>query len=135
MAVATNTGGVYTISHVTSGNQTLTASATGYLARSGSVNVAGGATATLNIQLATSGIISIKAVNKSGAADPGASVTIKGGEISTTVTGTTNSSGAFSSNWIPIGTYTVTISESGRTTQTQSATVKSGKITAVNFTF
>jgi hypothetical protein len=135
MAVATNTSGVYTISHVTSGNQTLTASATGYLARSGSVNVAGGATATLNIQLATSGIISIKAVNKSGAADPGASVTIKGGEISTTVTGTTNSSGAFSSNWIPIGTYTVTISESGRTTQTQSATVKSGKITAVNFTF
>jgi hypothetical protein len=89
----------------------------------------------LNIQLATAGIISIKAVNAAGAADPGANVTITGGIISTTVTGTTNNSGVFSSNWIPIGTYTVTISESGHTTQTQSATVTSGKTTAVNFTF
>ena len=135
MAVSTNTSGVYTISNVTTGNQTLTASATGYLPRSGSVNVAGGASATLNIQLATAGIISVKAVNGSGTADPGASVTINGGIISTIVTGTTNSSGTFSSNWIPIGTYTVTISESGHTTQTQSATVTSGKTTAVNFTF
>jgi Domain of unknown function (DUF1929)/Carboxypeptidase regulatory-like domain len=135
MAVSTNTTGVYTISNVSSGNQTLTASATGYLARSGTVNVVGGATATLNIQLATAGIISVKAVNASGVADPGATVTITGGEISTTVTGTTNASGAFSSNWIPIGTYTVTISESGHTTQTQNATVTSGKTTAVNFTF
>jgi hypothetical protein len=135
MAVSTNTSGVYTISQVTSGNQTLTASRTGFLARSESVNVPGGATATLNIQLATSGKISIKAVNKSGAADPGASVTITGGEILTTVMGTTNSSGTFSSNWIPIGTYTVTISESGHTTQAQNATVKSGQTTALNFTF
>ena len=135
MAVSTNTSGVYTVSNVTSGNQTLTASATGYLPRNGSVNVAGGATTTLNIQLATAGIISIKAVNAAGAADPGANVTITGGIISTTVTGTTNNSGVFSSNWIPIGTYTVTISESGHTTQTQSATVTSGKTTAVNFTF
>jgi hypothetical protein len=99
------------------------------------VNVAGGTTATLNIQLATAGIISIKAVNASGAADPGANVTINGGIISTTVTGTTNSSGAFNSNWIPVGTYTVTISESGHTTQTQSATIKSGQTAVVNFTF
>jgi hypothetical protein len=135
MAVSTNTSGVYTISNVTSGNQTLTASATGYLPRNGTVDVVGGATSTLNIQLATAGIISVKAVNAAGAADPGASVTIKGGIISTIVTGTTNSSGTFSSNWIPIGTYTVTISESGHTTQTQSATIKSGQTAVVNFTF
>jgi len=135
MAVSTNTSSVYTISSVTSGNQTLTASATGYLPRNGSVTVAGGATATLNIQLATAGIISIKAVNAAGSADLGANVTINGGIISTTVTGTTNSSGTFSSNWIPVGTYTVTISESGHATQTQSATIKSGQTAVVNFTF
>lgn len=135
MAVSTNASGVYTISNVTSGNQTLTASATGYLARNGTVNVVGGSTATLNIPLATAGIISVKAVNSAGAADTGATVTITGGEISTTVTGTTNASGVFSSNWIPIGSYTVTISESGHTTQSQTATVTSGKTTAVNFTF
>jgi hypothetical protein len=135
MAVSTNAGGIYTISNVTSGNQSLTASATGYLARNSTVNVVGGATATLNIQLSAAGIIAVKAVNASGTADPGATVTIKGGEISTTVPGTTNASGAFSSSWIPIGTYTVTISESGHTTQTHTATVTSGKTTAVNFTF
>jgi hypothetical protein len=135
MAVATNTSGVYTIPNVTSGNQTLTASAAGYLPRNGTVNVVGGATATLNIQLAAAGIIGIKAVNASGAADPGATVAIKGGEIATTVPGTTNASGTFSSSWIPIGTYTVTISENGHTTQTKSATVTSGKTTTVNFTF
>lgn len=135
MAVSTNAGGIYTISNVTSGNQSLTASATGYLARNSTVNVVGGATATLNIQLSAAGIIAVKAVNASGTTDPGATVTIKGGEISTTVPGTTNASGAFSSSWIPIGTYTVTISESGHTTQTHTATVTSGKTTAVNFTF
>lgn len=135
MAVSTNTSGVYTISNVTSGTQTLTASATGYLARNGTVNVVGGGTATLNIQLSTAGMVSVKALNSAGAADPGATVTIQGGQISTTVTGTTNASGVFSSNWIPIGAYTVTISESGHTTQSQNATVTSGKTTAVNFTF
>lgn len=135
MAVSTNSSGVYTLSNVTSGSQTLTASATGYLPRAGTVNVVGGGTATLNIQLSTAGIISAKAVNGSGVADPGATVTIQGGQIPTTVTGTTNASGVYSSNWIPIGTYTVTISESGHTTQSRTVTVTSGKTTAVNFTF
>lgn len=135
MAVSTNASGVYTISNVTSGSQTLTASTAGYLPRNGTVNVVGGATATLNIQLATAGIISVKAVSASGAADPGATVTIQGGEISTSVTGMTNAAGAFSSNWIPIGAYTVTISGSGHTTQTKNVTVTSGVTTAVNFTF
>jgi hypothetical protein len=55
--------------------------------------------------------------------------------IATTVSGTTNSSGIFATNWIPIGTYTVTISESGHTTQSKSASVSPGVTTTVNFTF
>ena len=135
MAVSTNSSGVYTISNVTGGTQTFTASATGYLPRNSTVNVVGGGTATLNIPLSTAGIISVKAVNGSGVADAGATVTINGGQVSTTITGSTNASGVFSSNWIPIGSYRVTISETGHTTQSQNATVTSGKTTAVNFTF
>lgn len=135
MAVSSSSTGIYTMSNVTSGNQTLTASATGYLARSNTVTVTGGATSTLNFQLATAGIIKVTAKNSAGTADAGATVTIQGGVTSTTVSGTTNSSGVFSSNWIPVGTYTVTISESGHTTQSNSATVTSGVTTAVNFTF
>ncbi|HKE31208.1 MAG TPA: carboxypeptidase regulatory-like domain-containing protein [Candidatus Angelobacter sp.] len=135
MAVSTNSSGVYTMSSVSSGNQTLTASATGYLARNGTVTVNGGATSTLNIQLSTAGIISVKAVSPSGAADVGATVNIQGGGIFTNLTGTTNASGVWSSSWIPIGTYTVTISQTGHTTQSKSASVSPGVTTTVNFTF
>lgn len=134
-AVSTNSSGVYTISNVSAGNETLTGSATGYLPRNGTVSVTGGGTSTLNFQLATAGKISVKAVNSAGAADPGATVTVSGGVIQTTVTGTTNGSGVYGTNWIPVGSYTVTISESGHTTQSKSATVTAGATTAVNFTF
>ena len=85
--------------------------------------------------MATAGIIKVTAKNSAGAVDVGAAVHIQGGVISTTLNGTTNSSGVYSSNWIPVGTYTVTISESGHTTQTKSVTVSSGATSAVNFTF
>lgn len=134
-AAASSSSGVYTLGNVTSGSQTLTASATGYLPRTGTVNVTAGATATLNFQLSTAGKIQVTAKNSAGAADPGATITIQGGVISTTVNGTTNSSGVFTTNWIPAGSYTVIISESGHTTQSKSGTVTAGQITAVNFTF
>jgi hypothetical protein len=134
-SVSTNSSGVYTIANVSAGSDPLTASATGYLPVNGTASVTAGGTSTLNFQLATAGIIKVTAVNTAGAADPGATITIQGGEISTTVSGTTNSSGAYSSNWIPIGSYTVTISETGHTTQSTSATVTSGATSSVNFTF
>ena len=135
MAVSSNSSGVYTLNNVTGGTQTITASATGYLPRSVTVSVTGGGTSTLNFQLATAGIIKVTATNSSGAADAGATISIQGGVIGTTLTGATNSSGAYSSNWIPVGSYTVTISESGHTTQTKNVTVSSGATTAANFTF
>jgi hypothetical protein len=97
--------------------------------------VTGGATSTLNFQLATAGIIKVNAKNASGAPDVGATGNLQGGVISTTLTGVTNSSGVYSSNWIPIGSYTVTISQAGHTTQSRSVTVTSGVTTAVDFTF
>jgi hypothetical protein len=134
-AVSSNSSGIYTINNVTTGTQTLTASATGYLPRTLTVTVTSGGTSTLNFPLATAGKISVKAVSATGAADAGATVTISGGEIATTVTGTTNSSGVFGTNWIPIGSYTVTISETGHTTQSNTVTVTSGVTTTDNFTF
>ncbi|MBV8208060.1 MAG: carboxypeptidase regulatory-like domain-containing protein [Acidobacteria bacterium] len=134
-AVSTNSSGVYTISNVSAGSETLTGSANGYLARTGTVTVSGGATATLNLQLATAGIIKVTAVSSSGAADSGATVTIAGGVISTTVTGKTNSSGVYNSNWIPVGSYTVTISKTGHTTQSKTVSISAGQTAAIGFTF
>jgi len=134
-AVSTNSTGSYVMNNVNSGTQTITASASGYLSRSFTVNVTGGSTSTLNFPLATAGIIKVVAVNSTGAADAGATVTIQGGVIGTTVTGTTNSSGTYSSNWIPAGSYTINISQTGHTAQSKSATATAGVTTSVNFTF
>jgi hypothetical protein len=70
----------------------------------------------------------------SGAPLSGVSVTISGGTIATTVIINTNSSGAYNSNYVPVGNYTVSISPSGLSPQTKTATVTTGMTTTVNFT-
>ncbi|HLK53091.1 MAG TPA: carboxypeptidase regulatory-like domain-containing protein, partial [Candidatus Angelobacter sp.] len=82
----TNASGIYTLTNVTAGSRIITASKTGFLARPGTVNVTAGATATLNLQLATAGKITVKVVSPSGAVVSGTSVSIKGGIIPNTVT-------------------------------------------------
>jgi hypothetical protein len=129
-----NTSGIYTLTNVTAGTQNITAVKTGYLAHTLAANVVGGATSILNIPIATAGKISVKVVTSSGAAVSGATVTIKGGVISTTVSGLSNSTGLFATNWIPVGTYTVTVAKSGFTTQTKTTTVSSGATTSLTFT-
>jgi large repetitive protein len=61
-------------------------------------------------------------------------VKISGGVISTTVYLTTDSSGQYLSNWIPVGSYTVTVSKTGYSTQSKSTTVSAGVTSTVNFT-
>lgn len=133
-STTSNTGGIYTLTNVTAGTQNITAVKTGYLARTLPVGVTGGATSTLNIPIATAGKISVKVVTSSGAAVSGATVTIKGGVISTTVSGSSSSTGLFTTNWIPIGTYTVTVAKSGFTTQSKTTSVSSGATTSLTFT-
>jgi hypothetical protein len=133
-STTTNTSGIYTLTNVAAGTQNITASATGYLARTLAVGVTAGATSTLNIPIATAGKISVKVVTSTGAAVSGATVTIKGGVISTTVSGFSGSTGVFITNWIPVGTYTVTVAKSGFTTQNKTATVSSGVTTSLTFT-
>jgi hypothetical protein len=133
-STTTNTSGIYTLTNVATGTQNITASANGYLPRTLSVSVVGGATSTLNIPIATAGKISVKVVTSSGAAVSGATVTIKGGAIATSVSGLSSSTGFFTTNWIPVGTYTVTVAKSGFTTQSKTTTVSSGATTSLTFT-
>jgi hypothetical protein len=130
----TDANGIYTLANVTAGSVSVTASKTGYLARTSTVTVTGGATATLDFQIATAGKITAKVVSPSGAVVSGVTVTIKGGVIATTVTGTTGTTGLFTTNWIPVGTYTITVAKTGHTTQSKTATVSAGVTTTVTFT-
>ncbi|MGC2742382.1 MAG: carboxypeptidase regulatory-like domain-containing protein [Candidatus Angelobacter sp.] len=133
-STASNTSGIYTLSNVTAGTQNITAVKTGYLSHTLAVGVTGGATSTLNIPIATAGKISVKVVTSGGAAVSGATITIKGGVIATTVSGSSSSTGLFTTNWIPVGTYTVTVAKSGFTTQTKTTSVSSGVTTSLTFT-
>lgn len=133
-STTSNSSGIYTLTNVTAGTVKVTASASGYLPRTLSVSVTSGTTSTLNISIATAGKISAKVLNSSNVAVSGATVTIKGGVIATTVTGTTGSTGIFTTNWIPVGTYMVTVAETGHTTQSKTAAVSSGVTTTVTFT-
>ncbi|HEX4605991.1 MAG TPA: carboxypeptidase regulatory-like domain-containing protein [Candidatus Angelobacter sp.] len=126
--------GIYTLANVTGGNQNITASKSGYLSRTITAAVSPGTTSTLNFPLATSGKISVKVVTSGGAVVSGATVTIKGGVIATTVSGLSGSTGFFTTNWIPVGTYTVTVAKSGFATQTKTTTVSSGVTTSLTFT-
>jgi len=133
-SATTNSSGVYTLSNVTAGSQVISATATGYFQRSLTTTVAGGASATLNLPLATGGKINVVVKLASGAGFSGATVTATGGVIANTVSGTTNSSGVFLTNYVPVGTYTVTVSHSGHTTQSKSGTVPTGGTATVTFT-
>jgi hypothetical protein len=132
-SATTNTSGIYTLSNLTAGSRSITATKSGYLARTSTANVTGG-TATLNFQLATAGKISVKVVGTNGAVVSGVTVTIKGGAIATTVSGSTATTGIFATSWIPVGTYTVTVAKTGHTTKSKSATVTSGVTTSLTFT-
>ena len=129
-----NASGIYTLANVTAGNQNITASKSGYLPHTLAATVNPGATSTLNFPLATSGKITVKVVAKNGALVSGATITIRGGAVATTVTGSTSTAGLFTTNWIPVGAYTVTISKTGYTTQSRSTTVSSGVTTSLTVT-
>jgi hypothetical protein len=133
-STTSNASGIYTLTNVTAGTQNITTVKTGYLPHTLATGVTGGATSTLNIPIATGGKISLKVVTSGGAAVSGATVTIKGGAISTTVSGSSSSTGLFTTNWIPVGTYTVTVAKSGFTTQSKTASVSSGATTSLTFT-
>ncbi len=129
-----NSSGYYTFSNVPAGTYSVTAVANGYFSRTESVTTTAGVTSTLNFQLATGGKVQGTVTNSSGAALASASVSITGGTVNTTVNTSTNSTGYYNSNWVPVGTYTVTVSASGYSTQSKTVSVTTGNTATLNFT-
>jgi hypothetical protein len=132
-STTTNSSGFYQFTNVAAGTYHVTASHTGYFSSTQTASVSAGATTTLNFKLATGGKLAGTVKNSSGAAISGATVKISGGSIPTSVTLTTSSTGAYATNFIPVGTYTITVSATGFTSQSKTATVNTGQTTTVNF--
>lgn len=133
-SATTDSSGNYSLSSLAPGSYTVTVSKSGWLSMSKTASVTAGATTTLNFTIATAGKIAGTVKNSSGAAVSEATVTFKGGAIPNTTSVTSSSTGAYSSNWIPVGAYSVIVSMSGHTTQTKSVTVSTGATATVNFT-
>jgi len=133
-SATTNSDGYYTLANAAAGTYLVTAWRSGWLSRSQTVTVNSGSTSTADFQLSTAGKIKGTVYTPSGAVIAGATVSFSGGVIPTTGTKTTGSSGTYDSNWLPTGSYTVTVSASGYQPQTKSTTVSTGVITTLNFT-
>jgi hypothetical protein len=132
-STTSDANGYYSFKSVPPGTYAVSAQKSGWITAGVTVSVASAAV-TANIRMATGGKITGKVINRSGAAIAGASVKMTGGLVSTTVTVVADSSGVYTSPWIPIGSYTVQASKSGYTTQSKTTTVGTGATATVNFT-
>jgi predicted MPP superfamily phosphohydrolase len=115
----------------------ITAGKTGWLsdARTG--------TSTLNavaepsptkIFISTAGQVSGHVLNSLGAPVGGATITLTGGKLRLSKTVTADGAGAFSSSWISVGSYTVTVSAPGFAGLSTTATVNTGLVTPLDIT-
>lgn len=132
-SVVTDTAGAFSFANVPAASYTISAAKFGWKGNSTTISVVGGSTTSVTIKLATTGRISGTVKTSSGAVVSGATVKFTGGVIANTTSVTTSSTGTYTSAWIPVGSYTVTVSKSGLTTRTGTANVTSGGNTVLNF--
>ncbi len=128
-STSTDGSGAYTLANVAEGSYSVTASATGYASQSRTVTLGPGATATQNFALtrpngAITGTVTSAA---SGSPIGGATVSYSGGST------TTNGSGQYTLSNVAPGTYSVSASAAGYSSQSQSVTVGSGQTATANF--
>jgi hypothetical protein len=132
----TGNDGAYSIPAAARNSVDITATRTGWLSNART------ATATPDISaepspgkiwMSTAGIVTGFVYNSAGIPIAGATVTLNGGEPHQTKTLTTSANGSYDSNWISVGTYTLSVSALNRTGTTAGATVNTGLTTNLNF--
>ncbi len=129
LSATTGSNGYYFIDNVPAGEQEVTASADGYYSQTATVKVEEDATVTQDFVLQAitpSPTRTVSGTVKDGTdnALEGATVTIEGTGLSTT----TGSDGSYSISDVEEGTYNITASKSGYSSQTETVTVDSDTI-------
>lgn len=130
----TDMSGFYKLPTLAPGTYTLTATKSGWLTNSTTATVVSGSATTANIKLAASGRISGTVKTSTGALVSAAKVAMSGGVIANTTSASTNSSGVYTSAYIPVGNYSVTVTKTGLPTRTGTAAVTAGGRITLNFT-
>jgi hypothetical protein len=129
LTATTSSTGQYTLANLAEGSHSLSVTASGYVSQSKTVSVAAGSTTNQNftLSLAPGGITGT--ISNAGNNQPIGGATVSDGAISTT----TDATGRYTFSGVPPGTYTVTASATGFTTQSGSVTVNPGATTTQNF--
>jgi len=129
VAAVTGTDGKYTLAGITPGNVVVAASAAGYLPQSSTVLVVKDLHTIANFQLVknTGTLVGTVTDASTGALLSGVTVLMTGGPSATTA-----ANGTYSFNDCTAGTYTVTYSKTGYTSQTKSVTVSAGQTTTAS---
>jgi acid phosphatase len=125
--------GRYTLANVTAGTYNVSASKSGFFVQNQSVTVASGTASTANFNLATGGKIGGTITSAAtGAVISGATVRCVGGLQATNVSVKSATNGTYLTNFIPIGTYTVTVSATGHASKSATVTVNTGATSTLN---
>jgi hypothetical protein len=132
--VYTDSTGSYSIANLAAGTYTVSATLSGWLTNATTVSVVSGTPASANLKLATAGHILGTLKSSSGSIISGATITMSGGVLANTTKVVSSSTGNYSSTWIPVGTYTVTVSKSGYSSRSGTANVTAGGNFTLNFT-
>ena len=133
LTATTDGAGAYTLSGLTPGSHTLTATATGFSAQTQTASVTSGTT-TMNVNFSlapsatTQGVTGTVSSTVGGAVITGATVTDSGGGSATT-----DGSGVYNLPGLNPGSHTLTASVAGYTSVTQTTTVAAGTTQTVNF--
>jgi Calcineurin-like phosphoesterase/Carboxypeptidase regulatory-like domain len=136
-SAVTDANGNFSIPAGARKSQAITAGKAGWVsnARSGTSTLdAMAEPSPTKIFVATTGRIKGHILNSGGAPLAGATLTFNGGKLRQSKTVTSDSAGSYSSGWIAVGTYTVSVTASGFSGAGATATVSTGLTTALDFT-
>jgi hypothetical protein len=134
-SAVTDSNGDFTMPASARKSMAITAGKTGWIsnARFGTSTPSPAEPSPSKIFVATTGRISGHVLNSGGAPVSGATLTFTGGKLRLSKTVVTDGSGAYSSSWIAVGSYTVSVSATGYAAGSGAAMVNTGLTTALNF--
>ncbi len=87
------------------------------------------------IWMSTAGVVTGFVRDSAGIPITGATLTFSGGKLRQQKTVVSGGNGGYSSNWIAVGTYTVTVSAPGHASISATAAVNTGLTTSLNFSY
>jgi phosphatidylinositol-3-phosphatase len=132
-STTTNGSGGYTMTNVAPGTYTVTASATGYTSQSAQVSVTAGMTTTQSFTLVPPPGRITGTVTDSVTTAAISSATISYGGADGSGSTTTGTDGTYTLDMVPEGSYTVSVSAPGYTTQSAPVSVAPGATTTQDF--